>query len=367
MTSIAIFVCIAALFLAYTNGANDNFKGVATLYGSGSLSYRTALIWATVTTGAGSIASIVIATGLVKSFSGKGLVSNEIASSPHFHLAVAIGAGLTILLATWRGFPISTTHGMTGALLGAGLVASSGKVNLAMLGQSFILPLLLSPSFAILLAMLASAIAHRIHLKTQADLCLCVGESPVLSPIGIQHKISNTATNPQLKLDTVANCENSYLGKFWGMSTAKIVNVSHFISAGIVSFARGLNDTPKILSLMILMPSISIQGMAIAIGTSMAIGGWLNARQVAIKMSKQITPMNAGQGLIGNVITGMLVITASIFGLPVSTTHVAVGSIFGVGLVTRQADSRVFNQILLSWVLTLPIAALLGAAIYALI
>jgi inorganic phosphate transporter, PiT family len=81
-------------------------------------------------------------------------------------------------------------------------------------------------------------------------------------------------------------------------------------------------------------------------------------------MSKKISKIEPGQGLVANGITGMLVIAASRFGLPVSTTHVSVGSIFGVGLVSGTADTKVFFQILLSWVLTLPIAALLSAVFY---
>jgi PiT family inorganic phosphate transporter len=62
--------------------------------------------------------------------------------------------------------------------------------------------------------------------------------------------------------------------------------------------------------------------------------------------------------------TGLLVIFASKLGLPVSTTHVSVGSIFGVGLINQNADIKVFSQVLLSWVLTLPIAAIFSGIVY---
>jgi len=71
--------------------------------------------------------------------------------------------------------------------------------------------------------------------------------------------------------------------------------------------------------------------------------------------------MTHGQGFTANLVTAGLVIVASRFGVPVSTTHVSCGSLFGMGLVTRQANTRVIRQILLSWVLTLPIAASLAA------
>src|SRR5712664_1346010 len=123
---IALF--LATCFLAYSNGANDNFKGVASLYGCRAASYRTAITWATVTTFAGWIASIFLAQGLLKKFSRKGLVP-----------------------ATLLGFPISTTHGITGAIVGCGLVAVGSGVNFGALGKGFVLPLLLSPILAIVL------------------------------------------------------------------------------------------------------------------------------------------------------------------------------------------------------------------------
>src|ERR1700749_4003912 len=111
MTTTLIVLFIATLFLAYSNGANDNFKGVATLFGSGTTNYKAAITWATVTTFAGSITSLFLAETLLKNFSGRGVVPNELAASPQFVLAVGLGAGLTVMLATLIGFPISTTHG----------------------------------------------------------------------------------------------------------------------------------------------------------------------------------------------------------------------------------------------------------------
>jgi PiT family inorganic phosphate transporter len=101
------------------------------------------------------------------------------------------------------------------------------------------------------------------------------------------------------------------------------------------------------------------------VAAAMAIGGLLNARRVAITMSRRITPLNPGQGFTANIVTSALVILASRIGLPVSTTHVSVGSLFGIGLITREANRRVVSGILVSWILTLPIAAILSAVIYA--
>src|SRR4051812_34505001 len=101
----------AVCFLAWSNGANDNFKGVASLFGSRTCGYRMALGWATATTFAGSATAFFCAAVLLRKFSGKGLVPDALTSSPHFLLAVALGTGLTVIVATRLGFPISTTHG----------------------------------------------------------------------------------------------------------------------------------------------------------------------------------------------------------------------------------------------------------------
>ena len=93
-------IVIAGLCVAYANGANDNFKGVATLFGSGTTSFRRALWWATATTMMGSVAAFFLAGNLIKSFGGKGLIEDAIATQPSFAAAVAIGAGLTVLIAS---------------------------------------------------------------------------------------------------------------------------------------------------------------------------------------------------------------------------------------------------------------------------
>lgn len=357
-----VLLFLATLFLAYSNGANDNFKGVATLFGSQTTNYKTAIAWATITTFAGSLCSVFLASALVKSFSGRGLVPDAIANATDFHLAVASATGLTVILATILGFPISTTHGLTGALVGAGLLAIGTQVNFAALQKSFLLPLLLSPMIAILLGIGVYGILHyaRKQLGVGKESCICVGETVAVAPVGTPVLMQSSVVS----IDTVENCQQRYTGAFAGVSSQRLVDAGHFLSAGIVGFARGLNDTPKIVPLLLTIQAISLQGSSLAIALAMALGGLLNARRVAETMSKKITEMNSGQGFSANLVTGILVIVASRFGLPVSTTHVSVGSIFGVGVISRKANAKVFSQILLSWILTLPIAACLGGLFY---
>lgn len=361
MWTLVIFV--ATVFLAYANGANDNFKGVATLFGSKTTNYKVAIWWATATTFAGSLCSIILADALLKSFSGKGLVPDAIADTSSFHLAVAFGAATTVILATMTGFPISTTHGIIGALTGTGLAAIGSELNFGALGKSFFIPLLLSPLIAIALGIGIYALLHygRTALGIEKAWCICVGNKQELVTIGGERSFAPTA---EIAMDTMENCNQQYVGKFWGINSQKLVDGCHFLSAGAVSFARGLNDTPKIVALLLIVTAFSIKGGMLAVGLGMATGGLLNARKVAMTMSNKITTLNPGQGLAANLVTSFLVIFASRLGVPVSTTHVSVGSIFGVGVVSKTANLGVFSKVLSSWVLTLPIAAMISGIIY---
>ncbi|MGH9695650.1 MAG: inorganic phosphate transporter [Bryobacteraceae bacterium] len=367
-----VILFVATCFLAYSNGSNDNFKGVATLFGSNTTDYKTAIWWATITTLAGSMSSIVLAKGLVQNFSGKGLVPDSVTTSPSFLLAVALAGGLTVILATYTGFPVSTTHGLTGALVGAGLMAVGTKVNFAKLGGSFFLPLLVSPLMAVALGAILyiAARALRLRLGVTKDWCVCVGEVEQLVPItpsGASFLSSAYEPVPSLAIGNERDCLQKYNGRMFGMSVQRLLDTGHFISAGSVSFARGLNDTPKIVALLLVIQALGVNMGMVAVSISMAIGGLLSARKVAITMSEKITRLNAGQGVTANFTTAALVIFASRLGLPVSTTHVSVGSLFGIGLISKQANPKVMTQILLSWILTLPIAAILAGIIYVLL
>lgn len=360
---------LAACFLAYSNGANDNFKGVASLYGSKTASYRTALTWATITQLAGSITSIFLAQALLKRFSGRGLVPDTLVGSEQFLLAVALAAALTVILATVTGFPISTTHAITGALVGGGLLAVGSAVNLAALRNGFLLPLLLSPVVAIALAALLYLLLRSVRLLfgLEKEWCACVGtEERVLVMPQPSSAIARQTMSPEYSVmfGQSAACAERYRGSMVGVNTQQIMDGAHFLSAGTVCFARALNDTPKIVAALLILQTLNISWGFLAIAGMMALGGLIQARKVAQTMSNRITGLNHGQGFAANLCTGLLVITASVFGLPVSTTHVTVGSLFGIGLTTGKANPRVMMSIVLSWIVTLPCAALLGAILY---
>jgi PiT family inorganic phosphate transporter len=99
----------------------------------------------------------------------------------------------------------------------------------------------------------------------------------------------------------------------------------------------------------------------------MALGGLIQSRRVAETLSRGITALNHGQGLIANLVTAGLVLGASHLGLPVSTTHVSTGAIFGIGAVSGQRNWRTIAHILLTWIVTLPLGLALGAGVYGIV
>ncbi len=304
-------VLLSVCFLAYSNGANDNFKGVASLFGSGVTTYRRALAWATLTTATGALSALALGQALAAKFSGRGLVPDSLAAAPEFAASVAAGAGLTVIFATLTGFPISTTHALTGAIMGVGLAAPGGNLSLGALGKGFVLPLLFSPALAIGASLAADRLFAVMRVRQGA-----------------------------------------------------LAAAAQVLSAGTVCLARGLNDAPKIAAMLFAARAVApSQGFAL-VSAAMAIGGLVHSRRIADTVSLRITPLVPTEGLAANVSTAVIVLAASAAGLPVSTTHVSVGSIFGIGLASGRGDRSVMKAILGSWLLTLPCGAVLAYVLY---
>lgn len=364
-------IFIATIFLAYSNGANDNFKGVSTLFGSGTASFKKALNWATFTTALGSITSIFFASILVKNFSGKGLVPDEFLSQPQFAIAVALGGAVTVMMATKIGMPISTTHALVGSLTGVGLIAVGNQFNFDKLINSFFFPLIASPFiaalFSLLLYYIFTSFRKRFGVTKESCVCFVKESSSFLTNDERVQSIVSSTEKLIVKTGTLESCTEIYAGNIVGFSAQRVLDVSHYISAGAVCFARGLNDTPKMVGLLLLISTLDIRIGGMVIALAIILGGLINSQKVGETMSKKITKMNHGQGFTANLITALLVSTASVNGLPVSTTHVSVGSLLGIGVVTRSSNLNTVKNILLSWVLTLPFAALIGAGTYLII
>lgn len=357
--------------LAFANGANDNCKGVATLVGFGAASPRRAMLWAALTTAAGAAVSLWFAGGLVRAFS-TGLFTGGAAPAGVFFCAVLIGAVAWVLLATVTGLPVSTTHAITGGLLGAGLVLfSAGQIRWAELGARFATPLALSPLLSVALVYLASGPVVLLA-RRYADRCVCVAPAAV-APDAVAARVGEggggvAAAAPKLAVvtDTSRRCAEAGATGVTGSGAASAV---HWVSSGLVGFARGWNDCPKIAALAVgtLAAARVPGGTALAfavVAVAMAAGGLLAGRRVLETLARKITPLPLAESLTASAATAALVCCASWLSLPVSTTHVSTGAIIGAGLRNDPRAVRwgKVGEIVLSWLVTLPVAALLAAA-----
>lgn len=356
-----LLILITVLVLAFANGANDNSKGVATLVGGRTMSLKPALSFATIATLAGSVCALLLAGGLIAKFSGKGLVDVSVLSTERFMACVGCAAALTVLLATRLGIPVSTTHALVGGIVGVGL--SAGSLNASAIVQAFAVPLLVSPVLALVLSAIAYVLfrSSRLRLGVTRQTCVCIERQFHPVSIGVDGSLIMAATGLKLTSQhNSADCFERYAGQVVGIDAQRALNTSHMFSAAAISFARGLNDTPKMAALLIGAGALSAGWGLLGVGLAIAIGGLCAARRVGETMSYGITEMNDGQAFTANLVTAGCVVAASSFGVPVSTTHVSCGSLFGIGLINGRARWNVIGRISLAWVLTLPLAATIG-------
>ncbi len=366
-----LLLILSAGLLAYANGANDNFKPVATLYGSGTLGYDAARRLALVAQLAGSLASVLLAGALLRAFSGKGLVPAFVVADPRFLVAVGVGAAATVLIATRAGLPVSTTHALIGGLVGAGAALAPGGVAWSALGSRYFAPLLLSPLMAVAAAALLYRAARwaRLQLGWSAATVLRFEDRVEAVTVDADGALVLQRTGARLTAEDLERCDRRYRGSLGGLPAQRLVDIAHTASAFALGFARGLNDTPKVLALLVAAQVLAVDPRVslLAVATLMAVGGHLHARRLAETLGHRITTLNHGQGLTANVVSSGLVIGASLLGSPVSTTHVSTGALFGIGLTGGKTNTRVVGGILMAWVATLPLAAACAAATVALL
>ncbi len=355
------------LALAYANGANDNIKAFATVYGSGVLSYRRALAFATGSQVAGSAMSILVAGALIEAFGGKGFLPDEAIASYGFLVAVGMGAVVAVGIATRLGIPISTTHSLVGGLAGAGLAFAPAEISWTTLGAVFALPLMLSPGLAMVLVAALYPITRRLRKVWGIEATTHVVATPKVGLAAM--RVDGTAAAIQqgilIGLEDSETARSSDSSNVFDADAQRVADVLHLGSAMSLGFARGLNDTPKILGVLLAANVVGGFNMTVTlvlVAAAMALGGLMHSRRLVHTLGCKITSINHGQGLLANAVSSSLVILASLAGMPVSTTHVSSGAIFGIGVWTGDADWGLVRTILVAWVVTLPVAA---AAAYA--
>lgn len=365
-----IAVALAGALVAYFNGANDVSKGIATLVGSGVTNYRGAILWGTFCTGLGGLSGALLATAMIQTF-GKGLLSNGTIPTFAAALATILGASACVAIATRTGMPVSTTHAIVGSVVGVAALAYgvTGIRWSALLGK-IALPLLLSPILALVLTSAAIRILRSVQRRFSGDAdcaCATVELTPVLAGIAMDGTASASLAMPSLGVK-VANEEECVADRttFLGISSRHL----HWVTSGATSFARGMNDAPKMVA--IVLAAALLHGHSqlrattfVLVTLGMVAGSWLAGRRVTRVLAEKITPMDHWEGFLANAVTAALVMPGAALGLPMSTTHVSTGSILGIGLQNRtQVNWRTVREMLLAWVVTLPVAGLLGILVY---
>lgn len=346
----AALLSTVTLMLAWANGSNDVSKEVAALAGSGIATPRAGSILGVFATLAGGLSAIPWGGALGALFGG-GFLKGADVLPVGAALAALAGAAGFVALSTWRRWPVSTTHALIGGIVGAA-VAQFGIRDVAYraLAAKFLVPLLASPALAIGLCWALLLLNRYVEARMpQWTAGCCAPEDHKKDPF--------ICAPPEQRPSTM---------------TRRVWLALHWLSGGAVSFARGLNDVPKMAALMIPAlaawpaSAITAKGPALAIMlTSLAMtGGALMAgRRLLPVLAQEVSAMTPTTGLFANLGTTLLVLGATPLGLPVSTTHVAAGSIIGVR-VADHAPPRArdaLRTILLAWFVTLPAAAALSA------
>ncbi len=368
---LSFLTLLLVLALAFANGTNDVSKAIATLVGSGVTNYRTAILWGTIWTIVGAGTSTFIASAMVTTFS-HGLVQTGTSLQPAVTLAVLIGAMAWVLFASRTGLPVSTTHALTGAIVGTGMVAFAGEGLIwPVIGTKIALPLLLSPFLAFAVSLIVHP-AVRLLATRWDGACLCVMPASralvTINAQGSTRTLFQSTSFGQPVMAVPSQCDRAGLqGLVLGLDTI------HWISSGLASFARGTNDAPKIVAMLLLGSAsatwpnplwqlVAFGGVALAMG----LGSYFGGRRVTEVLAEKVTRMDHAEGLSANLTTSSLVLISGTLGLPVSTTHVSSSAIIGIGLLKGLNALRwtTVRDMALAWVVTLPAAALLASLAY---
>ncbi|AYG03392.1 inorganic phosphate transporter [Gryllotalpicola protaetiae] len=327
LTLIVVLVVALALFFDFTNGFHDTANAMATPIATGALRPRPAVALAA----ALNLVGAFLSTEVAQTISG-GLIRGEggqVSITPALVLAGLVGA-ITWNLITWLwGIPSSSSHALFGGLIGATIVGTwdVGSIDYSVLLAKIVIPALLSPVVAGLVAYSATRLAYAITHRGDG---LADGRS--------------------------------------GFRYAQI------FSSSLVALSHGTNDAQKTMGVItLLLIAAGIQpashagpqwwvivacGLAIATGTY--TGGW----RIIRTLGRGLTEVKPAQGFAAETSTAATILASSHFGFALSTTQVASGSVIGSGLGRSDGHVRwgTAGRIALGWLLTLPVAAVVGGA-----
>ncbi|MGE0278075.1 MAG: inorganic phosphate transporter [Nitrospiraceae bacterium] len=362
MELLPTLLAVGLLFsLAFANGANDVSKAIATLAGAGLTSVRRAVAWGTLWTVAGAFAGLLWGSAMIKNIGGSVFSETHDFYMPAA-LAVAVAPILWVAIATRRKWPVSTTHAIVGGLIGTGLTAYGAQgIHWSAIFSNIALPLLVSPFMAIALAwILTPALKRSVSATNRIRLCL--------TPVPKFALVSAyTQTQASQEDCLVCSCDSPQARMTHGLTLS--VDHLHWLTSGLLSFSRGLNDTPKLIA--VVLPVLLLGGQTAPAwlfiwgALAMGLGGLVAGGAITEVLGFKVTKMNHEQGFSANLVAALLVIGASRFGLPVSTTHVSSSAIMGVGLANRTSlNMTTITAMLFAWLVTAPVTGIFAAMIY---
>ncbi|MCW2960173.1 MAG: Phosphate transporter [Thermoleophilia bacterium] len=321
MVSTLVMVILLALVFDFTNGFHDTANSIATMVGTRALDPKIAVAYAAVLNFIGALSGSEVAATV-----GKGIIE----AAPNvatLEVALAGLAGaITWNLVTWfYGLPSSSSHALVGGLVGAAVAQGNTTIYWSGVREKVLIPSLIAPMLGLIGGLVVMAILMRM-----------VG--------GMSPRTGN-----------------------------KAFRRAQILSGGWLSFAHGLNDAQKAMGVMMLAliaagsldSSVSEPPMwvklsaALAMGLGTYAGGWKIIKTLGGKMVK-MSPM---QGFSASIASAGILTFAEHNGMPVSTTHVVTGSVLGAGAAKRVSSVRwtVVGDILTAWIMTLPMAGLVGA------
>ncbi|MBK1649322.1 inorganic phosphate transporter [Rhabdochromatium marinum] len=405
-TVLIVLAILFGLYMTWGIGANDVANAMGTSVGSGAISIKQAIVIAAIFEFAGAF----VAGGNVTSTIRKGIIDPEpLVATPELlvygMLAALLAAAIWLMIATSRGWPVSTTHTIVGAIVGFG-VAGIGidAVQWTAIGQiaaSWIVSPLLGGLLAWLLMLsIRELIFNRDNPFESAKrwgpvYLFLVGWIVSLVSLfkGLKHLDLHWSNGQSVLVATVIGLVVAVMGKrminrvtvetsadrrLLFASVERVFTPMMLFTACAMAFAHGSNDVANGIGPMAAVVSIVQSGGEVAQQSALplwvlAIGGIgivvglaTMGYRVMQTIGTRITELTPTRGYCATLAAAATVVLASKTGLPVSTTHISVGAVMGVGLARGigALDLRVIGNIIVSWLVTLPAGALLAAAFF---
>jgi PiT family inorganic phosphate transporter len=319
--TLLVVTIVVALAFDFTNGFHDTANAVATSVSTRALSPRLAVLIAAIANLGGAFVTTAVAKTI-----GRGIIDTGLANE-HNVLAAVVGAIAWNLVTWWLGLPSSSSHALIGGLVGAALVQSGESgVEWHGLAHKVVIPALWAPTVAFAAAF---AVLIAIYWAFQ-------WMTPGLA--NRSFRLGQLASGTWVAFTHGANDAQKTMG---------VIALALYTHGSIATFT--IPTWVKIAS-----------GLAIGLGTY--AGGW----RIIRTMGQRIFQMDPPAGFAAQATSGAVIYVSTKYGYPLSTTHVVSGAVMGVGATKRLSAVRwgVAGNILIAWVLTLPAAALVSAAVW---